>query len=129
VYVDAAGVVAVSYVQWAPTSAGNEPTNLLIRHSTSPGTSTTGPAFDAPTVLDGPFNNLAAPEAGGYFLGDYQGLVANANGFIPFYVKTNCGDGGATMQPSCRAIQSVLDPTDVTPTGNDSTAVYAITGA
>ena len=25
-----------------------------------------------------------------YFLGDYQGLVANSNGFIPFYVKTNC---------------------------------------
>jgi BNR repeat-like domain len=129
VYVNSAGVVAVSYFQWATTMSGNEPTNLLIRHSTSPGSSAAGPAFDVPSSLDGPFNNLAAPVSRGYFLGDYQGLVANASGFVPFYVKTNCSDGNATTQPSCRAIQSVLSPTDVTPTGNDSTDVYALTGA
>jgi hypothetical protein len=129
VYVNAAGVVAVSYLQSASTSPGNEPTNLLIRHSTSPGSSAAGPAFDAPSVLDGPFNNLAAPVSRGYFLGDYQGLVANASGFIPFYVKTNCSDGNATTQPSCRAIQSVLNPTNLTPTKNNSTDVYAVTGA
>jgi hypothetical protein len=129
VYVNAAGVVGVSYFQWPSTVSGNEPTNLLIRHSTTPGSSTTGPAFDGPTSLDGPFNNLAAPYALGYFLGDYQGLVANPNGFIPFYVKTNCADGNATTQPSCRAIQSVLNPTNLTPTKNNSTDVYAVTGA
>jgi hypothetical protein len=128
VYVNAAGVVGVSYFQWSSTVSGNEPTNLLIRHSTSPGSSVAGPAFDGPTTLDGPFNNLAAPLSRGYFLGDYQGLVANANGFIPFYVKTNCADGNATTQPSCRAIQSVLNPTDVTPTKKNSTDVYAVTG-
>ena len=80
-------------------------------------------------MLDGPFNNLATPYAGGYFLGDYMGLVANPSGFIPFYVKTNCSDGNATMQPSCRAIQSVLNPTDLTPTNNNSTDVYAVSGA
>jgi hypothetical protein len=85
--------------------------------------------FDGPAVLDGPFNNLAAPVSRGYFLGDYQGLVANASGFIPFYVKTNCSDGSATTQPSCRAIQSVLSPTNVNPTKNNSTDVYAVTGA
>jgi hypothetical protein len=129
VYVNSAGVVGVSYFQWVGTVSGNEPTDLLIRHSTSPGNSSVGPAFDAASVLDGPFNNLAAPDAGGYFLGDYQGLVANPSGFIPFYVKTNCSDGNATTQPSCRAIQSVLNPTDLTPTKNNSTDVYAVTGA
>ncbi len=129
VYVNAAGVVGVTYFQWPSTVSGNEPTNLLIRHSTSPGSSVVGPAFDGPTTLDGPFNNLAAPVSRAYFLGDYQGLVANANGFIPFYVKTNCSDGNATTQPSCRAIQSVLNPTNLTPTKNNSTDVYAVTGA
>ena len=129
VYVNAAGVVGVTYFQWPSTVSGNEPTNLLIRHSTSPGSSAAGPAFDGPTTLDGPFNNLAAPVSRAYFLGDYQGLVANANGFIPFYVKTNCSDGNATTQPSCRAIQSVLNPTNLTPTKNNSTDVYAVTGA
>jgi hypothetical protein len=128
VYVNSAGVVGVSYFQWATTISGNEPTTLFIRHSTSAGSSTTGPAFDAANPVDGPFNNLAAPVSRGYFLGDYQGLVANAGGFIPFYVKTNCADGGPT-QPTCRAIQSVLDPTDRTPTGNNATDVYAVPGS
>jgi hypothetical protein len=129
VYVNSSGVVGVTYFQWPSTVSGNEPTNLFIRHSTTPGSSAAGPAFDGPTSLDGPFNNLAAPVSRAYFLGDYQGLVANANGFIPFYVKTNCSDGNATTQPSCRAIQSVLSPTNLTPTKNNSTDVYAVTGA
>ena len=128
VYVNAGGVVGVSYLQWGPTSAGQEPTTLLIRHSPPPVKGDVGLSFDRPNPLDGPFNNLAAPVARGYFLGDYQGLVANAGGFIPFYVKTNCADGGPGTQPTCRAIQSVLSPTDRRPTKNDSTDVYAITG-
>ncbi|MCA1707464.1 MAG: glycoside hydrolase, partial [Actinobacteria bacterium] len=129
VYVNAAGVVGVSYFQWTSTVSGNEPTMLWIRHSTSPGTGTSAPTFDGPTPVDGPFNNLVAPVARGYFLGDYQGLVANASGFIPFYVKGNCADGGPVTQPSCRAIQSVLHPTDTTPTNNNSTDVYANPGS
>jgi hypothetical protein len=129
IYVNAAGVVAVSYFQWSTTVRGNEPTTLFIRHSTSPGSSSTGPTFDTPVAVDGPFNNLAAPVSRGYFLGDYQGLVSNMSGFIPFYVKTNCADGGPNVQPSCRAIQSVLSPTDVTPTDTNSTDVYAAPGS
>lgn len=129
VYVNASGIVGVSYMQWGPTISGNEPTSVFIRHSTSPGTSASAPTFDAVSPVDGPFNNLAAPVARGYFLGDYQGLVANATGFISFFVKTNCADGGPTAQPSCRAIQSVLNPTDRTPTGNNATDVYAVPGS
>lgn len=129
VYVNAAGTVGVTYFQWGTTVSGNEPTTAMIRKSTSAGTSSAGPAFATPTALDGPFNNLAAPVSRGYFLGDYQGLVANASGFVAFYVKTTCSDGGPTMQPSCRAIQSVLAPTNRAPTNNNSTDVYAVTGA
>jgi hypothetical protein len=96
-------VVGVTYFQWATTVAGNEPTNVWIRHSTTPGSSAAGPTFDGPTLVDGPFNNLASPVSRGYFPGDYQGLVANATGFIPFYVKSNCADGGPATEPSCRA--------------------------
>jgi hypothetical protein len=130
VYVNSSGVVGVSYFQWSATTvSGNEPTKLFIRHSTAPGSSTTGPTFATATALDGPFNNLAAPVSRGYFLGDYQGLVANGSGFIPFYVKTNCSNGGPTTQPSCRAIHSVLNPTSRTPTDFNSTDVYALTGS
>ena len=130
VYVNSAGVVGVSYVQWGTTVSGNEPTTLYIKHSTSAGSSTAGPAFDPATALDEPFNNLAAPVARGYFLGDYMGLVANDSGFIPFYLKTNCVDGDSSTQPSCRAIQSVLGPTtNRDATGNNSTDVYAAPGS
>jgi hypothetical protein len=129
VYVNAAGVLAVTYFQWGNTVSGNEPTNLFIRHSTAPGSSAAAPTFDAPAAVDGPFNNLAAPAAPDYFLGDYQGLIANASGFLPFYVKTNCADGAANAQPSCRALQSVLDPANSTPTASDSSDVYAARGA
>jgi len=79
--------------------------------------------------VSGPFNNLAAPVSRGYFLGDYQGLVANGSGFIPVYVEANCADGAPTTEPSCRAITSVLSPADLTPTGNNSTDVYAHPGS
>lgn len=129
VYVNHAGVLAVTYYQWGSTVAGNEPTNLFIRHSTAPGSNAAGPTFDAPASVDGPFNNLAAPAAPDYFLGDYQGLVANAGGFLPFYAKANCADGSANAQPSCRALQSVLDPTNTKPTSSDSTDVYVAPGS
>jgi hypothetical protein len=129
VYVSSTGTVGVTYLQWGTTVSGNEPTTVNIRHSLTAGSSTTGPTFDTTTVVDGPFNNLAAPVSRGYFLGDYAGLVANASGFIPFYVKTNCADGNSTTQPSCRAATSVLDPTDQTPTDNNSTDVYAAPGS
>jgi hypothetical protein len=63
------------------------------------------------------FNGLAAPFAEGYFLGDYEGLAANASGFIPFNVLSTCDDG------SCRALTSVTNPANLTPTNKNSTDV------
>jgi hypothetical protein len=49
--------------------------------------------------IGGPFDLRAAPNAGGWFLGDYEGLVHDGTSFVPFFVMTNNGDGA--------------DPTDV----------------
>ena len=126
VAVTGTGAVAVSYFQWTGSVRGNEPTLVLLKRSTSAGSSTTAPTFGSATVVDGPDNGLAAPYAGGYFLGDYQGLVATSGAtVVPFYARTTCADGGPTTQPSCRAAASVLPPVDPTPTGFNSTDVYA----
>jgi hypothetical protein len=130
VYVNAAGVVGVTYAQWTSAPiAGNEPTTFFLRKSTTPGTATTPPTFGAPAAVSAPFNLLAASWAGGYFLGDYQGLVATPAGFVPFFVATNCADGGPATQPSCRALTSVLPPADLTPTNRNSADVYATPGS
>ena len=129
IFVDLVGTVGVTYDQWQSNALGNEATDLFIRKSTSAGSSSAGPTFADPVVVDGPFNNLAAPVSRGYFLGDYQGLTVGSGGWTAFDVKTNCSDGNSSTQPSCRAIQSVLPPTSRTPTDNNSTDVYAYPGS
>jgi len=127
VTVTSSGQVAVSYLQWTTTSVrGNEPTQVLLKRSTSAGSSAVAPAFGAATAVDQTFNDLAAPYAGGYFLGDYQGLAATTGStVVPFYARTTCADGGPNSQPSCRAAASVLPPVDPAPTGFNSTDVFA----
>jgi hypothetical protein len=43
-----------------------------------------GKSFDMRTA---PFDPVL-----GYFLGDYEGLAHADNSFLPFFVKTNCGN-------------------------------------
>jgi hypothetical protein len=70
---------------------------------------------------------LDAPFAGGYFTGDYESLVTTGSGatasFDPVVVAGACG---ASL--SCRALTSVVAPTDTAPTGNDSTDLFVGTG-
>jgi len=40
------------------------------------------------TAVAGPFEMMLAPQAGGLFLGDYQGLVSTGTSFIPVLVST-----------------------------------------
>lgn len=40
--------------------------------------------------LTGPFNYNAAPDAGGRFLGDYEGMTTIGAGFHPFFAIANC---------------------------------------
>ncbi|MGI8967545.1 MAG: sialidase family protein [Chloroflexota bacterium] len=50
-----------------------------------------GSTFGPPVHVGGPFDLNTAPSAGGYFVGDYEGLTAGES-FYPFFVATNFGD-------------------------------------
>jgi hypothetical protein len=54
--------------------------------------------FNTPTHVAGPFNMLAAPNAGGYFVGDYESMTIDRDGksFHTFYSSTNCDDVNCT---------------------------------
>jgi hypothetical protein len=42
----------------------------------------------------GAFDLKTAPDAEGFFVGDYQGLAAIGSSFVPFFVQTNSGNLG-----------------------------------
>jgi hypothetical protein len=48
--------------------------------------------FNTPTHVTGPFNMYMAPEAGGFFVGDYESLTIDRDGrsFHTYYAQTNC---------------------------------------
>lgn len=53
--------------------------------------------FSSTIIAGGPANDIKlAPNALGYFLGDYQGLAANGSSFVSFFVNPN--GGGAPNQ-------------------------------
>lgn len=86
------GRVAVQYYTFARRQeAGTLATNVVLRFSNGPGT-----VFSQPEhTIGGPFNMLAAPFAGGYFTGDYEGMsvdVRNGRRIHPFVTMTNCID-------------------------------------
>jgi hypothetical protein len=51
-----------------------------------------GGATWAESHLGGPFDIETAPDAGGYFLGDYEGLATIGKDFLAFFVMTNNGN-------------------------------------
>ena len=77
------GTIGVSYYDLRSDTADTAtlPTDLMLARSTDLQTWTEvrlTPTFDLAT----------APQAGGYFLGDYFGLAASGNVFVPVYVRT-----------------------------------------
>jgi hypothetical protein len=52
------------------------------------------------THVTGPFNFLAAPNAGGFFLGDYEGLAANGTSFVGVDDITNCNTAECGTNPT-----------------------------
>ncbi len=59
--------------------------------------------------VDAPFDMADAPRAGGYFVGDYEGMVAPGESFHPFYVTTNSGN---TANPTDVWTRSTQDDRD-----------------
>jgi hypothetical protein len=106
VAVNSNGEVGVTFYDLRELAAGNTttlPTDYWLK--TSP---RGGAAFGNETKVDGPFNMMVAPNAGGLFLGDYEGLATAGAAFRPFFAQTNCSDS------SCAGPKG--DPTDIVTT-------------
>ena len=65
-----------------------------------------GASFGDETHIAGSFDMLTAPNSGGYFLGDYQGLAAAGDGFISFFVQAASGSAANRTD----AYASLLSP-------------------
>jgi hypothetical protein len=82
----ASGLIGVTYYDFRQTATTTfQPTDLWLAVSRD------GAAWTE-TRLAGNFDLLDAPNAGGLFLGDYHGLVADGPAFVSLYARTNTGD-------------------------------------
>jgi hypothetical protein len=90
VAVNSAGTIGVTYYDFRNPDGitTGQPTDYWFTSSTDGGASFGGEARITPTSFD----MLNAPNAGGLFLGDYQGLAASGTTFHPFFVHTNTGN-------------------------------------
>ena len=116
------GTVAVTYYDNRNLTAGqtaNLPTDYWVSYSTDGGAT-----FGNERHIAGPFDQLTAPFARGFFLGDYEGLQPGGSGFEAVFVMTNCNaldatgqtfpSGGACAPASSSATAtSNTNPTDV----------------
>lgn len=87
VAVNSAGTVAVTYYDFRNLAQGNTttlPTDYWLTTSTNHGAS-----FGNETHIAGSFDMLNAPNAGGFFVGDYEALTNIGTTFEPFFVQTN----------------------------------------
>jgi hypothetical protein len=87
VAVNSSATVGVTYYDLRNLPAGDTttlPTDLWLTTSTDHGAT-----FGNETHVAGSFDMLIAPNAGGLFLGDYEGLGVNGSAFMPFFVQTN----------------------------------------
>jgi len=102
VAVNSAGVVGVTYYDLRNLAAGNTttlPTDYWFTASFDHGAS-----FGDETHIAGSFDLLKAPNAGGFFVGDYEALGANGTAFVPFFVQA---------EPSSTTPPGTTPPTDV----------------
>lgn len=92
----------------------NLPTDYWVSYSTDGGAT-----FGNEQHIVGSFDQLTAPFARGFFLGDYEGLQPSGGGFQALFVKTNCNalDASGQVFPSgglCAPASSNLTPTSNT---------------
>jgi hypothetical protein len=89
VAVNSAGTVAMTYydLRSLTTETATLPTDLWLTTSTDHGAT-----FGIEQHVTGPFDMLTAPNAGGFFLGDYQALGVSGTAFMPFFGATNSGN-------------------------------------
>ncbi len=89
VYVNSNGTVGVTFYDFRSltTQTTTLPTDYWFASSTNNGAS-----FGNEAHLAGPFDMLTAPFAGGFFVGDYEGIDVAGSVFHPFFVQANSGN-------------------------------------
>jgi hypothetical protein len=111
------GRIAVTYYDnrnLAPGQTANLPTDYWVSYSTDGGAT-----FGNEQHIAGSFDQLTAPFARGFFLGDYEGLQPSGTGFAALFVKTNCDAPYPASNPFCAPASSSTtatsntNPTDV----------------
>ena len=107
--------IAVTYYDNRNLKAGQTnvlPTDYWVKFSTDGGATWGGEQHIA-----GSFDQLSAPFARGFFLGDYEGLQPSGTGFEALFVKTNCNApyAGPFCGPASNSVTSSpnTNPTDV----------------
>jgi hypothetical protein len=105
VAVNSAGTVGVTYYDLRNLQAGN--TTTLPTDYWFTASSDHGKTFGDETQIAGSFDLMQAPNAGGFFVGDYEALGVNGTAFRPFFVQA---EPSATTPPPPPA---TTPPTDV----------------
>lgn len=93
--VAANGTVAVTYYDFRNnTSAAGVPTDYWLVHASAAFTNPASWTGDEKRLTNTSFDLELAPLAGGYFLGDYEGLAAGGNNFYALFTQTGSGPDG-----------------------------------
>jgi hypothetical protein len=94
VAVAADGTVGVTYYDFRNnTPAPGLPTDYWFVHCHAASQDCTNPAnWSAETHVAGPFDMESAPDANGYFVGDYEGLARAGNSFVSLFGLANNGN-------------------------------------
>jgi hypothetical protein len=93
------GKVGLTYYDFRTLTPGNTttlPTDIWFK--SAPRGSSLATATE--THVTGPFNFLEAPNAGGSFLGDYEGLAPSGSGFLGVDDITNCNTTDCGTNPT-----------------------------
>lgn len=90
VRVNSNGTVGVTYYDFRNLAAGNTTTLPTDYWFTS--SSDGGATFGNEAHISGSFDMMTAPDAEGFFVGDYEGLTNSGASFVPFFVQANSGN-------------------------------------
>jgi hypothetical protein len=107
--VAADGTIAVTYYDFRNnTPAADLKTDYWVIHCHPPGCQNAGNWHDEERLTDTSFDMRQAPDANGFFTGDYEGLANAGNDFTPFFSQTHGTD--SSVDPSSVFFRRVVSP-------------------
>jgi hypothetical protein len=107
------GTVAVTYYDnrnLTPGQTANLPTDYWVSFSKDGGATFGGEQ----RITTQSFDQLTAPFARGFFLGDYEALQPAGTGFQALFVKTNCDAPFPSTNPFCAPASNNITPSSNT---------------